>query len=78
MGQTYTMNAYYNGLAGGTPDGVIFYVDGVQIASRVNQGSANGWFPVTGSFTASATSAVFSFTFGSDPFKCGVDNIVIV
>jgi len=79
VGHTYTMNAYYNGYGfGGSPDGVVFYVNGMQIASRLNQGSADGWFLVTGSFTASATSAVFSFSFGSDNFACGVDNIVIM
>ena len=78
VGQTYTMTAYYNGFANGTPDGVTFYVNGMAIASRLNQGNSNGWFPVTGSFTASTTSAVFSFSFGSDPNICGVDNIVIM
>ena len=78
VGQTYTMTAYYNGFGRGTPDSVTFYVNGMAIASRINQGSTNGWFLVTGSFTASATSAVFSFTFGDDPNDCGVDNIVIV
>jgi len=78
VGQTYTMTAYYNGFGRGTPDSVTFYVNGMAIASRINQGSTNGWFLVTGSFTASATSAVFSFTFGDDPSACGVDNIVIM
>ena len=78
MGNTYAMTAYYNGFANGTPDGVTFYVNGMAIASRLNQGILNGWFPVTSSFTATATSAVFSFKFGSDPSFCGVDNIVIM
>ena len=78
VGQTYTMTAYYNGFGNGTPDSVTFYVDGIQIASRTNQGSADGWFLVTGSFTASAASAVFSFKFASDPGSPGVDNIVIM
>jgi len=78
VGQTYTMTAYYNGFGFGTPDGVAFFVNGVAIASRINQGNSNGWFPVNGSFTASTTSAVFSFTFSDDSVYCGVDNIVIV
>jgi len=78
VGNTYAMTAYYNGFANGTPDGVTFYVNGMAIASRLNQGILNGWFPVTSSFTATATSAVFSFKFGSDPSFCGVDNIVIM